>query len=431
MSVPVTAADSNDITLRLDSPEPAKVEQQIPQEEPAGTRVVQPSVPQLSPPPVVGGASAVLMDVDTGRVLYAKNAHARRPNASTTKIMTAILLIEHCKMEDKIRVSKNAANTPYTSLHLKQGETITVKDLLTGMLIRSANDAAVAAAEHIAGNTKRFAVMMNRKAAEIGCRDTHFVTPNGLYDPHHYSSAYDLCLMARYAFRYPIFNEAINTRKYYLLSRSLNKEDMAVYTRSKFLKNYPGADGVKSGYIKQARSCYVGSATRDGWRLVSTVLGSNNSTNDTMALMDYGFNNFESVTVAKANEAVTSEPVKGGGKPSVELVAEHDLKVPVPRTGAKIVTKLELIHAQAPITKGAKLGEVKAIVDGVEMGSVDLKAADDVGVSMARRAMSLIRYCGILVACVMGGRYGTAFAKNTRRRRRRVTSPLRGYSRYR
>ena len=159
--------------------------------------------------------------------------------------------------------------------------------------MRSANDAAVAAAEHVAGSVPKFVAMMNRKAREIGCRNTHFVTPNGLPAPGHYSSAYDLALMARYAMRYPIFNEVVRTTKYFLLTRTINKKDMAVISPSKFLRNYPGADGVKSGYIRQAGNCYVGSATRDGWRLISAVLKCKNANQDTAALMDYGFNNFE------------------------------------------------------------------------------------------------------------------------------------------
>ncbi|MCL5105237.1 MAG: D-alanyl-D-alanine carboxypeptidase, partial [Armatimonadetes bacterium] len=283
------AADNGTITLRLDDGQSAQTQPQAP----ANTPVTHPSpvidVPakQAKPGPLpdVKGASAVLMDASSGQVLYAKNPDVRRSNASTTKIMTAILIMEHCKLSDKITASKNASETPFTSLHLKPGEKITVLDLLTGMLIRSANDAAVAAAEHIAGSVPKFAAMMNKKAAEIGCKNTHFVTPNGLYAPGHYSSAYDLCLMARYALRYQLFNDIVRTRKYALTSRSMNKADMVVFSKCKFLRNYPGADGVKSGYTKQAGYCYVGSATRNGWRLVSAVLKSNNAGADTAAMM--------------------------------------------------------------------------------------------------------------------------------------------------
>ena len=425
-SCQVVASDKV-ITLRLDEPQSST--------SPAGAQseiVVPPSRQVSAPMPAVKGACAVLMDAATGQVLYAKNPHMHRPNASTTKMMTAILMIEHCKMTDIITASKNASETPFTSLHLKPGEQITVHDLLTGMLIRSANDAAVAAAEHIAGSTQKFAQMMNRKAAEIGCFDTNFVTPNGLYNKNHYSSAYDLCLIARYGFRYPEFNEAVCTRKYCLASRTINKNDIVVFSKSKFLKDYPGADGVKSGYIKQAGYCYVGSATRNGWRLVSSVLKSDNAGRDTIAMMDYGFANYQHVNVAKAGSICGKAVIGGGDSKLVAVAPKQTLMVSVPRTGAKIITRFEFNQAQAPILKGAKLGKMVALVNGKQAAKVDLCATKDVGISLARRTLTWFKTCGILTAClVVGGKYGTAFTKGTRRRRRRVTTSLRGYNRYR
>jgi D-alanyl-D-alanine carboxypeptidase (penicillin-binding protein 5/6) len=379
--------------------------------------------------PDVKAASAVLMDLDTGAVLYSRNPHMRLPNASTTKIMTAILVIEHCKMTDTITASKNASETPFTSLHLKPGETITVKDLLTALLVRSANDAAVAAAEHIAGSTAKFADMMNRKARRIGCTDTHFVNPNGLYDPKHYTSAHDLCLMARYALRYPAFDEAVRTRKYFVESRSMNKKDMCVFSHSPFLRDYPGADGIKSGYTREAKRCFVGSATRSGWRLVSAVLSSPNASVDTAALMDHGFANFQPVSVIKANEKCADAPVLGGWRATVPALVAKDLNVPVPKSGGKITTKAQFAQVEAPILKGAKLGKLKVLVDGKQVATVELRAAQEMGISLARRAWIVMKGCGIIVACLAGGRYGTAIAKGARRRRRRVTSSLRSYNR--
>ena len=397
------------------------------------TIVVPPTRRAAVSKPVVKGACAVLMDAASGQVLYAKNPHMHRPNASTTKMMTAILFIEHEKsLLDIVTVSKDASETPYTSLHLKPGEQITAKDLLTGMLVRSANDAAVAVAEHVAGNVQKFAQMMNRKAIEIGCFDTNFVTPNGLYDKNHYSSAYDLCLIARYGFRYPAFNEAVNTRRYSLDSRTINKKDMVVYSKSRFLRNYPGADGVKSGYIKQAGYCYVGSATRNGLRLVSTVLKSNNAGNDTIALMDYGFANYQPVCVKKAGTLCGKTTIKGGDTPQTAVAPKQSLMVVVPRTGAKITTKIITKPAEAPLAKGAKVGQLIAMVNGKEAAKVDLCATNGVGISFARKATSWFTTCGILTAClVVGGKYGTTLTKIAVRRRRRVTTSLRDYNRFR
>ena len=436
MSVPVPGADNGTITLRLEDPT-SQPTQSSPSTEPNPNQADAPTVapPPQSPSvrqPDVKAASVVVMDLATGQVIYEKNPHMRRPNASTTKIMTAILLIEHCKMTDMIKASKKASETPFTSLNLRPGEKISVKDLLMGMLIRSANDAAVAAAEHIAGSVPKFAEMMNEKAAEIGCKDTHFVTPNGLHDDKHYSSAYDLCLMARYALKYPIFNEAINTKKHILDSRTINKKDLAVFARTKFMKDYPGADGVKSGYIKQAGYCYVGSATRNGWRLVSAVLKSDNAGRDTATVMDFGFNNFEPLTVIQAGQTCTQAEIKGGAAKTVEAAVEDDLKVVVPKTGAQVTTKYNLKLVEAPIARGAKLGTVTASVNGVDVTSVNLYATQDIGVSFARRAWWWIKTCSIVAICLMiGNKYGTAFTKNTRRRRRRVTASLRDFNRFR
>jgi len=382
-------------------------------------------------PNVSKAGSVVLMDAETGQVLYQKNAHTRRPNASTTKIMTAILFIENVGMNEWITASKKAAETPYTSIHLKPGERIQAKDLLMAMMIRSANDAAVAIAEHVAGSTAKFAEMMNKKAREIGCKNTHFVTPNGLFDKNHYSSAYDLCLMAKYAFRYPIFNEVVKTRKYVLNSRTTNREDLVVFARHRFMKNYPGADGVKSGYIKQAGYCFVGSATRNGWRLIATVLKSDDAGRDTAAVIDYGFNNFRPYTIAQADLVCASAKIDGGAAEKLPVAPAKDLKIIVPKTGARIVTQLNLKPLQAPITKGTPVGTVSATVNGVEVSRVELRAAEDMGVSIARRIWFLLKTCGLLVAGLSGIGYGTTVAKSACLRRRRVTTSLRRVNRLR
>jgi D-alanyl-D-alanine carboxypeptidase (penicillin-binding protein 5/6) len=384
---------------------------------------------KAAPRPVVKGESAVLMDAVSGQVLYEKNAHTRRPNASTTKIMTAILMIENLRTDEIITASKKAAETPYSAIHLKPGEQITMYDLLMGLMIRSANDAAVAAAEHTAGSVQKFAAMMNKKAAELGCVNTHFVNPNGLYNAGHYSSAYDLCLMARHAIRYPLFNTVVSTKKHILSSRTVNRKDLAVYARTKFMRDYPGADGIKSGYIKQARYCYVGSVTRDGWRLVSAVLRSENSGADTSALMDYGFANFRPVKVAGKKTERVEINVKGGSRPTVAAAPAHDLVVVVPSTGGRITTEVDVGPVTAPVAKGARLGIMKASVDGAEVAKVELRAAEEVEIGIASKLWSLMKYGGLLAVClVVGSRYGTAFTKSTRRRGRRISSVLRDHN---
>lgn len=383
------------------------------------------------PPPSLTAISAVLVDASTGQVLFAKNPHLRRPNASTTKIMTAILLIENCGMSQRIKASRNASQTPFTSIRLQPGETITAKDLLLAMMVRSANDAAVAAAEHVAGNVSKFARMMNAKAKEIGCRNTHFVTPNGLPAKGHYSTAYDLCLITRYAIRYPVFNEAANTRSCVLASRTMNRKDLYLSTKSKFLANYPGADGIKSGYVKEAGYCYVGSATRNGWRLVSAVLKSDNASQETAALMDYAFDNFEPITVARKGETFARAEVSGGSSRTVPVAPSEDFHVVVPKHRPDYSTRCEFVDLRAPVARGAAAGTLIATVGGREVARVTLRAAEAVEISFARKVWGVARVCLLAAPVVFAFiRYGNAFAKGSRRRRDRVPAAVRGFDRF-
>ncbi len=391
---------------------------------------VKPSLANPVPKPSVRAASFALMDGDTGQLIYSRNPHVRRPNASTTKVMTAILLIENCGMADRVKVSRKASETPYTSIHLKPGEEITAKDLLMAMMIRSANDAAVAAAEHIAGSTAKFAALMNMKAREIGCKNTHFVTPNGLYDKNHYSTAYDLCLIHRYALRYPIFREAVKTRKYVLNSRTVNRKDLVVFSRCKFLNDYPWAEGAKSGYVKQAGYCLVGTAVRDGWRLVCAVLKSDNAGRDMAAILDYGFSAFEPYTVARSGVPCAYTQVRGGNSAEVPLAPVRDVRVIVPKSGARIVATVRSTELEAPVKAGTKAGTITILVNGSPAVSMELKCARDVGMSWVRRAWFWAKRGTLFVGVVVLGAYGTAIAKNTRSRRRRFTTPLRRLDRF-
>lgn len=382
-----------------------------------------------APKPVLTAATSVLMDANTGQVLYEANAHKRKPNASTTKILTSILVMENCQLTDKVTASKGCCETLFTSIHLRPGEQISVKDLLAALLIRSANDAAVAAAEHVAGSVKNFAKMMNEKAKEIGCADTHFVTPNGLYDPNHYSSAYDLCLMARYAFTYPVFNEIIRLHKYKLGSRNMNREDLVVFSKAKFLKNYTGADGVKSGYTKQSGQCYVGSATRTGWRLVSTVLHSKNVSQDTAALMNYGYCGYKLYMLAKAREKLGIVSVAGGSHDSVAVVPERDVCAAVSRSGGKLSVAFAISQARAPIEEGQSLGTVTTMLNGIPIETIELRSAETVEMSMLRKSIPFIIGCCILGCGMLLVKYGTTTSKDISFRGIRISSILRDLNR--
>ncbi|MBO4547662.1 MAG: D-alanyl-D-alanine carboxypeptidase, partial [Abditibacteriota bacterium] len=193
--------------------------------------------------PILSCKAACLMDADTGQVLYKKNQYAHLPNASTTKLMTCILALERLPLDDMLTASDNVASTPFTSLYMTKGEKISVKDALAGAVVKSANDTCVLFAEAVSGNTKRFAALMNKKALELGMMDTHFVNPHGLYDKNHYSSAYDMCLLGKEALKYPIITEMAMKRKYVLDSRTENRQNVLIYNKTKFTRDYKYATG--------------------------------------------------------------------------------------------------------------------------------------------------------------------------------------------
>lgn len=382
-----------------------------------------PAVQSAPVAPVVDGKSAIVVDSVTGKVLYEKNCHLRRPPASTTKLMTAILALEHGRLTERVVASKHACETQFCSLHLKPGEVLTFMDLMKGLLIRSANDSAVCIAEHVGGTEANFVAMMNKKARLIGARETHFVHPHGLYDPKHYSTAYDLAIMARYAVRFPEFNRIVKLRVA-KISRSLNDKDIVLKNTARFIWKYPGADGIKTGYTKEAGRCFVGSATRGGWRVISVVLGSKEAGQDTAALMDYAFKFFKPIVFAKAGQTIRSVDVRGGTERSVRLVAKDGLGTVVRKDDQPRVTStVTLDRVVVPIRKGQAFGVLHGFLNGREIGSTKLVAAESIERSLAASIWFWFSrvVLGLLLIIVGLLIYGTAAAKVARRRRRRLT----------
>lgn len=235
---------------------------------------------------------AILMNADTGKVLYAKNADKHHANASTTKIMTCILALENCKLTDKITASANAAAQEPTKLYMRKGETFQLKDLLYSLMLPSHNDTAVAIAEHISGNTKDFAALMNKKAKSIGCTGTHFVTPNGLDNGlNHYSTARDLAKIAQYALKNATFRKIISTSTYRF--KSVQGTTYQVYTTNELLNKLTGVSGMKTGFTNKAGYCFVGTIKgKNGHTYISVTLGASTSTarwNDAKKLLEYAY----------------------------------------------------------------------------------------------------------------------------------------------
>jgi hypothetical protein len=240
-------------------------------------------------PPLPLAESAVIVDGESGALLYARNGHARLPQASTTKIMAAIVAIENGRLTDRVTVDVDsnhlAATTESTVMGLMPGQTLTLETLLYGMMLSSGNDAAIAIAKHVGGSEARFVEMMNAKAKALGLHNTQFKNPHGLDANGHYSSAYDLAIMSRYGMQNPTFYSLSNTRHW-------SAEGFDLWNMNKLLPVYPGADGVKPGFTDNAGRCLVGSAVRDNHRVFVTVLNSLDTTGDSRALLDYAFDSF-------------------------------------------------------------------------------------------------------------------------------------------
>ncbi len=317
---------------------------------------VKPAVP-MPDPAAVSALSAVILDAETGRVLWTKNGDAPMFPASTTKIMTALLLIEHCKSSDVITAPKDVKTVGESSMHLQPGEQLTMRNLLWAIMLRSANDGCYMAAMHIGGSVPGFAKLMNDRAAAIGCTHTHFANPNGLHDPKHWTSAHDLTLIAREAFKEPLFAETVRTPKHQI-ARSLNQKDTWMVSKNKLLTLDPTADGVKTGYTVPAGHTYVGSATRGGHRLITGIMKSDHWQLDDEAMMGWAFANYDHVTVARKGDTVGPVTVDGGSGNSVTGTLATDVTDCVPKGQAsKLTGVFQPAKVSAPVSEGDAVGQ--------------------------------------------------------------------------
>lgn len=338
--------------------------------------IVTPPLGAAPPPPAVEAASAALIDAQTGRLLYGLAPHARRSPASTTKLMTALLVAETLTPDTLVLISpRAAAERSGSAIGLQAGERWRAGDLMRALLMPSANDAAIALAEGVAGTVEAFATLMNERAGALGARDTHFVTPHGRYHPQHYSSAYDLALMARAALRSPWIAEIARSQTWELRRDGTSR---LLINTNKFLWRYPGADGVKTGWIAESGPCLVASATRGGWRLIAVVLDAPQMFRDATALLDYGFGAFQRVRGASRGEMVRAADVVNGLRPLLATVADDAMVVV--RRGGTVTRQVRLAGTTAPIRRGEVVGSLVFTSGGVEVGRVSLVAKDSVPV---------------------------------------------------
>ena len=295
----------------------------------------------------VQAESGIVIDADTGTVLWGQNIHNQYFPASITKIMTALIVIETCSLDETVTFSHNAVfnvEAGSSNAGINEGDKLSVKDCLYALLLKSANEAANALAEHVAGSTEAFADMMNAKAKELGCTDTHFANPSGLNDPEHYTSTYDMALIARAAFLNPTFEEIDSTAYYKLPPNSINPEGLTIYPGHKMLKKstpyyYPGIVGGKTGYTTLAGNTLVTCARKNGLKLIAVILKGSTPQywTDTKNLLDFGFENFVSVRAADHEtkfSPVSSDLTFGGlalDKPAA-LILDPDGRIILPKT---------------------------------------------------------------------------------------------------
>lgn len=357
---------------------------------PVTTQKGQPTQPgkgqsgQPTAPLTLESPAAVLMEAKSGAVLFAKNPHQRRHPASVTKIMTLIVIYDAIRAgqvspSDMVTTSENAARLGGTTAFLEVGETVPLADLIKAIAVGSANDAAVAAAEHVAGSEEAFVARMNQKAAELGLKDTHFANVHGFDDPNHYTSAHDIAVMSRYLVnQYP---EVLQLSKIFLdKMRHPDGRETELLNRNRLVRFYDWVDGLKTGWTNLAGYSIAATGARGGTRMIAVILGAPDAKTrqaEALKLLEYGLAQYTTVTLARAGQAVAQVPVVRGLREQVVAVPKGDLAATVPRAEARKVTWRYTVAPQvlAPVAAGQPLGEAVAEVDGREVARVPLVAA--------------------------------------------------------
>ncbi|WP_094603061.1 D-alanyl-D-alanine carboxypeptidase DacB [Sporomusa silvacetica DSM 10669] len=335
-----------------------------------------------SAPPVMSAQGAILMDAKTGQVLYDRNMNKKLAPASTTKIMTAIIAIESGRLDETTRVSAHAAATGGSSLNLYPGQSITLRELVTGLLLRSGNDAAVAIAEHLAGSVDAFVEIMNKKALSIGAIHTQFRNPHGLSAPNHLSTAFDLASIARYALLNPTFSQIVSTKETNIewLDRKGQNHNRNLRNTNKLLWMLADADGVKTGTTNMAGPCLVSSATRDNQRLIAVVLHDHARWYDSMQLLKYGFEQYDLYEYAEDGAVFSALPIENGLTDMVDALVAGPGSLVVTATDYPAVTvEVDLPEKiKAPVYQGQKIGEIVFYVQDKAVKTVDLVAGSTV-----------------------------------------------------
>ena len=331
----------------------------------------------------INAKSALLVETNTGKIIYEKDINEQNYPASTTKILTAILTIENCNLDDTATVSQNAVSnipTGYVVAPLYVGEQIKVKDLLYALLLKSSNDAAYVLAEHVGGSVEGFAEMMNNKASDLGCKNSHFVNPNGIDNKDHYTTAYDMYLITNYAMKNETFAEIVSTYQYTLpATNKCSASNRIMKNTNNFVNPNNGyydkkVKGVKTGTTDLAGNCLITDSANKGLEFITVVLGaetSNGKFNESSKMIEYAFNNYAMTDLHKKGDVIKNIEVKNATDEtknlnlviSDDITVMNNVKINVNEIKPEIVLNDNIV---APISKGQELGTVRFNVDGIE-----------------------------------------------------------------
>lgn len=315
------------------------------------------------------GSAEIVMDYDSGRVLYGKNIDERLANASTTKIVTAITVLENADVNDKVLITASDVNVEGSSIYLKEGDIYTVEALLYGLMLRSGNDAATALCRHVGKTVENFSKLMNTVAKKCGAENSNFVNPHGLNDENHYTTAKDLALITRYALQNEVFKKIVSTKKITIDGRTF-------VNKNKMLNNYDGADGVKTGYTKKAGRCLVTTAKKEDMRLISVVLNCGDMYERSSKLLDECFNNYSMKEILPKNAVIGEIAVKGGLLESDAYIVKLEKAVRLPlsvkeKNNVRIETLL-VKKLTFPLNNGIYIGNLQIFSDKDLIFSVKL-----------------------------------------------------------
>lgn len=328
--------------------------------------------------PSISAQSAIVIDARTGRVLYEHNANNKMPMASTTKIMTALLAIQNNNLNDLVKVKPESTNIEGSSIYLKEGEVIKLKDLLYGLMLCSGNDAACAIAQHVGGNVEQFAQMMNNKVTELGLNDTNFMNPHGLNNQNHFTTAYDLAMISKEAMQHNTFKNVVGT-KLWIAQREGDRYKY-FYNKNKVISQYEYGTGIKIGYTKRSGRCLVASSKKGELELICVVLNAPNWFNDSYRLMDYVFNKYKPTKIIDENQIFKTVPVRNGTKEYTKIIAQQKSILPLTDKEKKQISILYSVqdYLTAPVTRKNKIGTAKIYLDDQLLDSVNMITREDI-----------------------------------------------------